>query len=113
MPIKTHTARMTFAATRFAAFGALLLVPLGCASIQQRTDLTAQSNTAAAPTTTAVAATDMQEIWSNLWPAPMMLAQQGPGPSLVAGDWLAWQCAYTSGYFEMESDAVAAIIIDD
>lgn len=41
-----------------------------------------------------------------------MISEQA-GPSLVAGDWLAWQCAMTGGYFEMTPQKFALMIDQD
>jgi len=51
---------------------------------------------------------------ASLWASPDQIAarmgMQKTGPSLVAGDWLAWQCAAAGGYFDLTPQTFALMI---
>jgi uncharacterized protein YceK len=59
----------------------------------------------------------LSEELSNLWASPdvaqLSMGSAETGPSLIAGDWLAFQCAAAGGYFDMTPQTFAAMIEQD
>jgi len=90
---------------------ATLVASVGCAS--SRTTIDDENRTPSARSTPALTA-ELASLWAS--PAAtettMVISEQA-GPSLVAGDWLAWQCAMTGGYFEMTPQKFALMIDQD
>ena len=79
----------------------LLITPVfltGCAmnGTQQRAQTPSQ-------TTSPVAMSIMLEELA-IAPSPQISTSQAIGPQLIAGDWLAWQCALSGSYWDMPTE---------
>lgn len=83
----------------------------GCATSPQMI-VQDESDHSAAQTSSA-----LTEELSSLWASPdvsqISLGTQETGPSLIAGDWLAWQCAAAGGYFELTPQTFAGMLDQD
>jgi hypothetical protein len=80
----------------------------GCATTHS---IMETEETAGTPAAIAIDSDELDQIWANWWPEqPMVISTEAIGPSLVAGDWLAWQCAFAGDYFEMTPETFASMI---
>ncbi|MCA9303560.1 MAG: hypothetical protein KC996_05510 [Phycisphaerales bacterium] len=93
------------------AFAALLFATAGCAS-NRAAVIDANNGTHAAASTQALTE-ELAALWVSPASIEALMGTEQAGPSLVAGDWLAWQCAMTGGYFEMTPQSIALMPVQD
>ena len=118
MPTQPTTPRFVRHTLFIFTAPAMLIALSGCASYQHIPETAAHTTT---PTQSLVASTsetdELSELWLAWWPQTSIHQMQKStdshaGPSLVAGDWLAWQCAHAGGYFETQPDTFASAFIE-